>query len=1794
LAYQWGYFQKERTCDDCESRNGKRLRSGEEVGVFDMNAPPPREGDADDEGFFFGGESFTPQSLEKNIEQNSSNSNSKKPIVHNTTFVSQSFTPPPTYSNFLYSEDRCSSHHTPSLSGVEAQLQQRLRPISLRDSDIFPTLEAKVWSKDYGLLNYPPHKASDFYLQALREYIFQRNGILGNGWQVEFDFCPVRCKTIVVYCGADGSRFESMADVARHLRLETEDVVNGYALAHIGSYSVQRDKETSRSISQSTWYKDCETSSSRSRIFPIHQPQNDVPVTPAYQMVPVPKHNPAISTIEFNQSEDHKFGSQNFADGFPVQFEDFFVLSVGKIDPRPYYHNTTQIWPVSYRSSWHDRISGSVFVCEVSDGGDLGPVFKVRRRPCTSQSIPDCATLLSRQIAGSSDGKKLERSDSAAGDLEGEKSDIQMILEENIPPNLDDDILSSSKKNLESGYPAPQESGLLDMIGEFEVEGRSPSLAWDLVTKRLLHACYESYQQRGSIQFVCKHDVEDRDTKKPKTFDSLSKFSCSAGVANKLRLIQSISDYNLCCSTLAKWLEHDRFGLDMDFVQEFIEQLPGVDSCSEYILLNRRGYFSVSQTVSSGFLISKRKSDLHGEKSSYDFLRNCSRSRIDKCPLGKMMTPNIPAYLIGDILQIWEFMQRFADVLGLQKHIPFPELESEFLNPWSENQHAVPNSISRCTGDILRKAQSSLLKVLVGELSFRAALHVYPNLDDGTPIRGKKKEMENSAFAKKIKLETLPINELTWPELARRYILSYVAMEGNLESSDIAYREGAKVFHCLQGDGGILAGSLTGVSAIEADALFLAEASKTVFGSIKSDIYTVGVKESESNGGGSENTIYADEGDNPEWVEALEPVKKLPTNVGARIRNCVYEALKKNPPDWARDKLEQSISKDVYKGNASGPTKRAVVEVLRRIGKESPQPKSDKRESPKDNNTSTLSDVVVKQCRIVLRKAAAEDKKRTFCHRLGKTFLSPNQSDDNGLLGYLGMVSRPLDLRTLDIRLASGTYGTSLEAFLEDAREVWHNIRTAFQDDSGKLDLAELLSVRFEELYESEVETLVKKVEESGYPNCASEDEKKEIDEVLTRVSEITLPEAPWDKGVCKVCGMDKDDQSCLLCDTCDAEYHTYCLNPPLPRIPEGNWYCPTCTAAKASYRNRATHNLNYRKKHIRREVVDNFLEKLAKLAHLTELKEYWEVTLEARIDLFKFLCDEALNTAIIRDYLDQCACHSADLQQKLRTLNLDRKNLLVREEVMAKGRLNTTNGEGELGDDAKMDLLSIYSDQLYFSLKKEMTCLDETIATLESELANVQIRKEILGRDAAGRAYWILSGPGVCPQVVVHGNLMSSDITGQEQEETYMMMNPSSCVAYESDSEINALVEWLREDDPGERQVRESILQWQRNRPKDSSLSSYDGGKFPEAGSLVTKAFNALEKKLKNEGRVYSCQCLEPLWASRQHCLTCHQTFSTIEDLEMHTDTCIPYSPSGDNIEVDQDSKGKKVMMETEFDMWSEDVKPDITSLEYEEVPKCPYNYEEIKTKLLIESSLKEVVKDIGLIGSNGSPSFVPSLPSYVSDPASSLLPTEQDDDPTSFEDLQSRTNWIEYGTIDEDRSRFRSVKNKTALRVLRESSQRPLVGRISEVLNLLKKNLLEMEAALAEDTLRPSRINPERRCLWRAFVKSSSSIYELSQATVLLEDMIKTEYLNKDWWYWSTPSAASNIATLSALALRIYTLDSAIIYEIPSSKRTPKKGRGANTRSGSSGTTKGLDLDSSGISRRTRSSKRLKDSTS
>jgi hypothetical protein len=59
-------------------------------------------------------------------------------------------------------------------------------------------------------------------------------------------------------------------------------------------------------------------------------------------------------------------------------------------------------------------------------------------------------------------------------------------------------------------------------------------------------------------------------------------------------------------------------------------------------------------------------------------------------------------------------------------------------------------------------------------------------------------------------------------------------------------------------------------------------------------------------------------------------------------------------------------------------------------------------------------------------------------------------------------------------------------------------------------------------------------------------------------------PYNPYGLG-CRVCWRDSDTRRILLCDGCNDEYHCYCLDPPLPDVPDDDFFCPACSAARAA-----------------------------------------------------------------------------------------------------------------------------------------------------------------------------------------------------------------------------------------------------------------------------------------------------------------------------------------------------------------------------------------------------------------------------------------------------------------------------------------------------------------------------------------------------------------------------------------------------------------------------------------------------
>jgi transposase InsO family protein len=53
----------------------------------------------------------------------------------------------------------------------------------------------------------------------------------------------------------------------------------------------------------------------------------------------------------------------------------------------------------------------------------------------------------------------------------------------------------------------------------------------------------------------------------------------------------------------------------------------------------------------------------------------------------------------------------------------------------------------------------------------------------------------------------------------------------------------------------------------------------------------------------------------------------------------------------------------------------------------------------------------------------------------------------------------------------------------------------------------------------------------------------------------------PQEDLPCQVCRDHRHGDLMLLCDNCDSGWHTFCLQPPLDSVPDGDWLCPDCEA---------------------------------------------------------------------------------------------------------------------------------------------------------------------------------------------------------------------------------------------------------------------------------------------------------------------------------------------------------------------------------------------------------------------------------------------------------------------------------------------------------------------------------------------------------------------------------------------------------------------------------------------------------
>lgn len=477
--------------------------------------------------------------------------------------------------------------------------------------------------------------------------------------------------------------------------------------------------------------------------------------------------------------------------------------------------------------------------------------------------------------------------------------------------------------------------------------------------------------------------------------------------------------------------------------------------------------------------------------------------------------------------------------------------------------------------------------------------------------------------------------------------------------------------------------------------------------------------------------------------------------------------------------------------------------------------------------------------------------------------------------------------------------------------------------------------------------------------------------------------------------------------------------------------------------------------------------------------------------------------------------------------------------------------------------------------LQPEILGLQESINAAESKLLKVSLRKELLGRDSHGRIYWDFAMHCAGPWILVNACLDSKAEFGLDNH----FPESSSWMYYDTATEIEELVNWLDDCDAKERELKDSILQWQSNKSSQTDYIKKDilvgnpsstiisnEQKDANTNFLMSKAVRSLEKNFgpemeaganhanKNlvcdnemtyQSRMYRCECLELLWQSKHHCLSCHKTFSTNEEFSLHGEKC---TRGAAGLESSQLATGpldpKRMLKNQGAEICSERVdiprsflneKQNTRSnyFDHPEESECPISFEDIISKFKVENSLNELIKNIGLIGTNGVVPFVPNSSPCLNDSSLTLAPFRDNKislgDQTSVPDSQQKVSdnvtnisgansrfFDSAQAIDDDRGKvweierekFRlltergqhsSVKDGSPLSIsigsiIHKSSLRPKIGKAAEILRWLKINLLDIDAALPEAAFRASRSNHDRRRTWRTFVKCASTLYEVS----------------------------------------------------------------------------------------------------
>ena len=238
------------------------------------------------------------------------------------------------------------------------------------------------------------------------------------------------------------------------------------------------------------------------------------------------------------------------------------------------YYTNDIIWPIGYRCSWHDGVTGSICISEVLDGGPAHPIFRVSRKSCApSSNMPLHDNNSKQDTLQQQEGSGRDRKHQEEGLETGKRPDRQFnhVYDEDDELNMLVGNLSAFTQestavdhgwnvwNNRNGMQDQHEECIIDLIGEIIVESSSSSGAWKLFAERMLDRINEVICI-GRCKLGCKHLGNSR----------LSTLRASLP-AILVGFNHGEIDVEKAYTILPDWLGEDRFGFDVPVIRKYLK-----------------------------------------------------------------------------------------------------------------------------------------------------------------------------------------------------------------------------------------------------------------------------------------------------------------------------------------------------------------------------------------------------------------------------------------------------------------------------------------------------------------------------------------------------------------------------------------------------------------------------------------------------------------------------------------------------------------------------------------------------------------------------------------------------------------------------------------------------------------------------------------------------------------------------------------------------------------------------------------------------------------------------------------------------------------------------------------------------------------------------------------------------------------------------------------------------------------------------------------------------------------------